>query len=246
MKEVPKNTNWKTSTVISAASKVSLREIKPDPDNMIVHPNTVLSFNQRVVPLEVSIQKFSNKGIDGDKQFSISASIVGTNVPAVLDHTLYDSFAPGNFFEIPKNQKLSRPSFEQMKSGKDFTLGTLPAVGATPVTKDIDYEIIYIRKKKTAKEGPVTFLNTGQVILLASGGAAAKSKLSAENNRVSYQAPPKITINKPGYNVVKKTDLEVVKQPGIPAETYSNQTEAYNKQLEFEENETLILSTQEI
>jgi hypothetical protein len=246
MDEVPKNTNWKTSTVISASSKVSLREITPGPDNMIVHPNTVLSFNQRVVPLEVVIQNFGNKGIEGDKQFSLSASIIGNNVPAILDHTLYDSFAPGNFFKIPKDQKLSRPSFEQMKSGKEFMLGPLPAAGASPVTKDIDYEIIYIRKKKSAKEGLITFLNPGQVILLASGGAAAKSKLSAENNRVSNQAPPKITISKPGYNIVKKTTLEVIKQPGITPETYGNQTEAYNKQLEFDENETLILSTQEI
>lgn len=63
--EVPKNTNWKTTTVINGISKVSLREITPGPGEMIVHPNTVLSFNQRVVPLEVEIHNFGNKGVDG-------------------------------------------------------------------------------------------------------------------------------------------------------------------------------------
>ena len=36
---------------------------------MIVHPNMVLSFNQRVVPLEVAIDKFGNKGAESIKTF---------------------------------------------------------------------------------------------------------------------------------------------------------------------------------
>ncbi|MFZ3165986.1 MAG: DUF6603 domain-containing protein [Candidatus Methanoperedens sp.] len=234
IEEIPKNTNWKTTTVINGISKVSLREITPDPDNMIVHPNTVLSFNQRVVPLEVAIHNFGNKGVDEPKKFSITAQAT------VSDTKLYDSFAPGNFFEIGKDQKLSRPSFEQMKSGIEFTIGSSSAAGIA-VLKDIDYEVIYIRNKKIAEKKEISLLNPYQVVLLASGGAAAKSKLSVENTRVSYQAPPKITINRPRYIVAKKADLsEVV------TEEFGNQAEAYNKRLEFDENETLILSTQEI
>jgi len=211
-----------------------------------VHPNTKLSFNQRVVPLEVAIQNFGQQGIDGANMFSLSASISGANAPALVENILYDSFAPGNFFDIRQDQKLSRPSFEQMKSGKELSLPATPAGTATPVEKDIDYEVIYIRKKKKANEGAISVLNGKQVMLLASGGSAAKSKLSVENNRVSYQAPPKIMINKPGYNVVNKSDLSPAKQGNATMPTYGNQTEAYNKQSELDGNETLILSTQEL
>jgi len=211
-----------------------------------VHPNTKLSFNQRVVPLEVAIQNFGQQGIDGANMFSLSASILAANAPALVENILYDSFAPGNFFDIKQDQKLSRPSFEQMKSGKELSLGVSMAGMATPVEKDVDYEVIYIRKKRKANEGAISILSGKQVMLLASGGAAAKSKLSVENNRVSYQAPPKITINKPGYNVVNKSDLSVAKQGNVATPTYDNQTEAYNKQSELDENETLILSTQEL
>jgi hypothetical protein len=245
MDEIPKNTNWKTTTVINGASKVSLREITPDPDNMIVHPNTVLSFNERVVPLEVDIHKFGNKGVDGLNKFSISAN-VPQSTTTIMGTTLYDSFAPGNFFEIGKDQKLSRPSFEQMKSGKEFTLGSSSASGKE-VEKNIDYEVIYVRKKKTANEEKISLLSPNEVVLLASGGAAAKSKLSVENTRVSYQAPPKITINRPEYIVAKKADHSgAVKDAFGDVTTFGNQTEAYNKQLELEENETVILSRQEI
>jgi len=244
--EVPKDTNWKAITVIDGSSKVSLRNVTPDAGNMIVHPNTKLSFNQRVVPLEVAIQNFGQQGIDGANMFSLSASISGANAPALVENILYDSFAPGNFFDIRQDQKLSRPSFEQMKSGKELSLPATPAGTATPVEKEIDYEVIYIRKKKKANEGAISVLNGKQVMLLASGGSAAKSKLSVENNRVSYQAPPKITINKPGYNVVNKSDLSPAKQGNATMPTYGNQTEAYNKQSELDGNETLILSTQEL
>jgi len=244
--EVPKDSNWRAITVIDGSSKVSLRNVTPDAGNMVVHPNTKLSFNQRVVPLEVAIQNFGQQGIDGANMFSLSASILAANAPALVENILYDSFAPGNFFDIKQDQKLSRPSFEQMKSGKELSLGVSMAGTATPVEKDVDYEVIYIRKKKKANEGAISILSGKQVMLLASGGAAAKSKLSVENNRVSYQAPPKITINKPGYNVVNKSDLSVAKQGNVATPTYDNQTEAYNKQSELDENETLILSTQEL
>jgi hypothetical protein len=90
------------------------------------------------------------------------------------------------------------------------------------------------------------FYVPGQVVLLASGGAAAKSKRSVENTRVSCQAPPKNTINRPGYIVANKADREVVKdKSGVVTETFGNQTEAYNKRLAFDENETLVLSTHE-
>ena len=190
-----------TTTVNNGASKVSLREVTPGANSMIVHPNTVLSFNQRVVPLEVVIDNFGNKGIDGARDFSISA-----NVPrsTVTSSPLYDAFAPGNFFKIGKDQKLSRPSFEQMKSGKEFKLESFAAIAAPTVEKDIDYEIIYIRKKKPDPKANISLLSPQQVVLLASGGAAAKSNLSVENSRVSYQAAPAITINRPGYFVAKR------------------------------------------
>jgi hypothetical protein len=84
-------------------------------------------------------------------------------------------------------------------------------------------------------------LSANEILLIAGGGAAAKSKLSAENTRTSYKAPPKIKIKPPGYVVAKKTDHNKA-----VSETFDTQAEAYYKQQEFDENETLILSTQEL
>jgi hypothetical protein len=243
--EVPKSTNWKTTTALSGTSKVSLREIIPGPEKMIIHPNTILSFNQGVVPLELNIQKFGNKGVDGLSRFVVSAITI-VNAPSnasqpAIGKSLYDAFPPGNFFEIEKDQKLSRPSFEQLKSGYEFTFGSTGTEAGAAVPANIDYEVTYLRNKTKAKEGKISILTDSQLVLLANGGAAAKSKLSKENNRESYQAPPKIMISHPSYIVAKKSDL--IKKSGTSG--YGSQTEAYNKQAELMDMDTVVVSTHE-
>jgi hypothetical protein len=119
--EVTKNANWRISSVSNGTSKVSLRELATNPNQMILHPNSVLSFNQRLVPLDVSIQKFGNKSVDPNQnKFAIQSLNImsGTTIQstATLGNNLQDSFAPGHFFEIPKDQKLSRPSFENCQT----------------------------------------------------------------------------------------------------------------------------------
>ncbi|MEO7982459.1 MAG: DUF6603 domain-containing protein [Bacteroidota bacterium] len=244
--EVPKSTNWKTNTAFNSSPGVSLREIVSSADTMIVHPNTVISFNQRVAPFGIQIEKFGNRPVDGDRLFTVTAVKVrvpvNTTPPlAAFKNDLTDAFAPGNFFVIPKDKKLARPSFEQMKSGKDFTLGSNGPASGTEVEKEIRYEITYLRNKKKNNGGPASMLDEDFVLMLAAGGAAAKSKLSNENTRESYQAPPKIKINRPGYIVANKADLK-----NAGTEEYGSQTEAYTKQTDDEESETLILSTHEI
>ncbi len=244
--EVTKNGNWKISSGSSGATKVSLRELPASPNQMILHPNSVLSFNQRLVPLDVSIQKFGNKKVDPSKnKFSIqSLNIVsGTTIQstASLGNSLQDSYAPGNFFEIPKDQKLSRPSFEKLKSGLEFTIGTSPITSGSTVSKIIDYEVIYVRKKKTIKEGAISLLSSAQIVQLAGGGSAAKSKLSAENNRTSYQAPPQVGITPKKYVIANKTDLQNVDKSAKPKE-YDSQAEAYATQSTMDENTSIIIS----
>jgi hypothetical protein len=128
-----------------------------------------------------------------------------------------------------------------MKSGKEFRFGSYTTTAPAEVPKNIDYEIIYLRNKTPKNEGNILLLVANEILLMAGGGAAAKSKMSAENTRTSYKAPPKIKINQPGYLVVNKTDHN----KSVP-ETFDTQAEAYFKQQEFDENETLILSTQEL
>jgi hypothetical protein len=244
--EVPKSTNWKTNTAFNSSQGVSLREIVAGAETMIVHPNTVVSFNQRVVPFGIQIEKFGNSPVDGDNVFTLTAIKVKVPVNvtpplAVMKNDLLDAFAPGNFFVIPKDKKLGRPSFEQFKSGNDFALGSNGPAFGNFVEKEINYKITYIRNKKKKTEGLITLFDADVVLALACGGAAAKSKLSFENTRESFQSPPKIKINRPVYIIAKKSDLQ-----NSGTGEFGSQTEAYKNQNEEEESETLILSTHEI
>ncbi|MBO9565209.1 MAG: hypothetical protein J7621_20705 [Niastella sp.] len=238
--EIPKSSNWKPITVVTGPPKISLRENKTGPDDMLIHPNTTLSFNQRAVPLKTNIEKFGNKGIDGDRQYALSAFLPGLGL-GLGGTPLYDLFAPGQFFNIPKSQQLSRPSFERFESGQSFSINTSSAANGIAVSKVIDYEVVYIRRKKPAPGGVMNLLGAQMVVLLADSGAAAKSKFSLEKNRPSYQAPPVIGINRPAYVVVNSRDLSPV-----GTETFSNQTAAYNEQQVHGVQGTVVLSTHEL
>ncbi|MFL5740212.1 MAG: DUF6603 domain-containing protein [Flavisolibacter sp.] len=244
--EISKDTNWRSTTVIDSASKVTIREISGVAQKVIVHPHTILAFNQRLVPLDTNIQKFGNKGVGNNNRFSISAvSITGvppnaTQPMAEVGTTLFDSFAPGNFYNIPKDQKLSRPSFENMKSGNEMKLGAIDALAGYAVVKPMDYEITYIQKKKKELKIPIAVLSGTAILTLATGGAAAKSKLSFENNRESFHAPPKIKIKQAMYSMANMTDLaEVTNQ-------FTSQAEAESNGKELKKKDTIILSTMEI
>lgn len=238
--EVPKSANWKTITVVTGPPKISLRENNTGPDEMLIHPNTTLSFNQRVVPLQTSIEKFGNKGVDGDRQFSLSAVLPDLGL-GLGSTPLYDLFAPGQFFNIPKDQQLSRPSFERFESGQAFTIITSGPTNGSAVSTDIDYEIVYIRRKRPAPGGAMNLLSAKAIMLLADGGAAAKSKFSLEKSQSSRQAPPTIGIKRAEYVVVSSAD-----HTKVAAETFSNQTAAYNEQKAHNNQRTVVLSTHEL
>ncbi|MCX6251743.1 MAG: hypothetical protein NTX61_13450 [Bacteroidetes bacterium] len=252
--EVAKATNWKAVTPANNTSGITIRNLSAAEmiDSIIVHPDTTLSFNQQLVPLELTIDKFGNKLPLNDKLFSIpkitaidTANLEIDEITVEFKNPIYDLFAPGNFLDIPAEQKLSRPSFERMQSGKEFTVNAKNTQTAASKKKNIDYEVIYLNTGEKA----ATPLGDVAMVLLAGGGAAAKSKLSLMNNRQSYQAPLPVIINKAFYNIVQKANLKTVTKPDplkneeIPIDLFGSQAEAYTRQPLYGLENTVITST---
>jgi hypothetical protein len=252
--EVEKDTNWKADTPVGNNAGITLRNI-PDAEianGIIIHPDTTLSFNQRLVPLELSIDKFGNKLPLNINRFAIKGFtfvdkiINGMPVAGITANIikLFDSFAPGNFLNIPKQEKLSRPSFETMQSGSAFTIDSKNTVTGNTIAKEIDYEVMYIFNEEKSPQHITPILGDRAMLQLAGGSAAARYRLSAENTRVSYQSPPRITINKPGYEVIDKTTLKAITtENGTTLKPIGSQAEAYKFQEERGIDNTIIKST---
>jgi hypothetical protein len=91
---------------------------------VLVHPLAAFAVHQRVVPLGVEIAKYGTAPVEGERRFDITnVRVNGTSLAASARTPVTDSFAPGEFFDLTDDQKLSRPSFETFSAGVAFGAG---------------------------------------------------------------------------------------------------------------------------
>jgi hypothetical protein len=203
--EINDNRNWKADIPDINSLYVSIKKIEQPPDKLIIHPFGVLTFSERSVPLEISINRFGiKKPKDDINRFEIKPADAGLSSAPVTEQ-----FAPANFFDLNDSEKLGRPSFEHMKSGFKITGSSVTKIPAM-VTKSVDYELTYLRKKrgllmfagiyKYAKSLFQTNIKAGSV---------AKSGLSYYSKKSSSNAPEQLQMVEEGFAVANTSDLKL-------------------------------------
>lgn len=202
--QVNDNRNWQAIIPDNNQLHVSIKKIETTDDKLIVHPFGVLTFSERLVPLELSIDKFGNKAPLDANRFEIK-----TTDPSLHTEPVREPFAPENFITLKDNEKLARPSFEQMKSGFKIT-GSSALQTPVAVSKSVDYELTYLRKKKGLlvlagiyKYAKAFFRSN------LKGTAVAKSSLSHANNRVSANAPQSVAVETEQFVVANTSDMKL-------------------------------------
>jgi hypothetical protein len=99
--------------------------LSPDAKKLIsggqyVHPLGSVAVREKVVPFDIQISRFQQTPIPA-QTWSIAAAELSPAVPANLGAPTQDRFPPGEFLTLTEDQKLARPSFEQMNSGVVMT-----------------------------------------------------------------------------------------------------------------------------
>jgi hypothetical protein len=116
--EVEKGANW-TALPPTGVPAVSLRALPPGEKQFYVHPcGRTLMFQQRLVPLGIPLEVFGSAAIEGARCFKITSVKVGGATKETLP--LREAFAPGQFFRLSDDERLSRPAFESFVSGFSF------------------------------------------------------------------------------------------------------------------------------
>lgn len=202
--EINDNRNWKADIPDNNSSHVSLRKIEAPPDKLVIHPFGILTFSERLVPLELEIAKFGNRMPKDARRFEIKPvdSGLATN-PAT------EQFAVANFLTMSDSEKLARPSFERMKSGFTITGSSTLLVPAT-VSKSVDYELTYLRKARGLRILAGVYKYTKDLFTTnLRASAVAKSTLSFTGKRISTNAPDAVRLKNDGYAVVGTSDLKL-------------------------------------
>jgi len=203
--DINSDQNWKAEIPPNNSLHVTIKKLEQEPGKLVVHPFGILAFSERSVPLEVNINKFGERKPKNDiTRFEIKPTDDG-----IASDPLNEQFAPASFFNLNDSEKLARPSFERMKSGFAITGSSITKVPAM-VTKSVDYELTYLRKKhgllifagiyKYAKALFKTNLKTS---------AVANSSLSFGGKKVSYNAPETLHLQPQGFAIANTSDMKM-------------------------------------
>ena len=239
LKEALGNTgNWVAQLPAGQRQVVTLRPRTAAPAEVFLHPLGSLTVKQNVVPLDIDITRFGQAAPSGARRFTISSVTVGGNVET--KDPIRDFFAPAQFFEMSDEEKLSRPSFEQMTAGVGIASNEIAITGAAGdllEVKAIEFETTLIGKDVAQPQpgGASKKLYTLSAALLEKQsrfGAAAKSEVRRTGNAKYRTSIVKHRIAKEGWSIVATADLSVQPMPGVEAgkpATYSDAVQELRK-----------------
>ena len=163
--------NWSAALPEIGGPLVKLRAQPEGSTTLLVHSAAQLTVRQRVVPLDMTLERFGVAALSGARRFSL-----GTAADPVSD-----PFAPGEFLELTDDEKLSRPSFEPMHSGARVAT-VPPTAGARRVTA-FDYRTIVVDEpdRQVAREwSALTPMSETAALASAAHAPAARSALRTE------------------------------------------------------------------
>jgi hypothetical protein len=209
--------NWRGLMPANTSQMTTMRKTDPPPNTVLLHPLGVLSVSQKIAPLDFPIERFGNARPTGDTTFALTWT--GADEPAT------EEFAVANFLNLSDSQKLSRKSFDTIKSGLRYGAGDGTLTGAA-VEKAVVYERSYLHRNGTQApvvvRAGIVFLPQSMFNTLSRGGAIAENPLSAARRR-GGNGPAAVDVPGAGYQVVNISDLS----PAGPGASAPSETEAY-------------------
>ena len=226
--------NWVTQLPATQRQVVTLRPRTSAPTDVFLHPLGSLTIKQNVVPLDIDISRFGQGAPSGVTRFTITRVSVGTNDEK--KDAVRDFFAPAQFLEMSDEEKLSRPSFEQMDAGVEIASNKI----AVTENRDdllevsaIEFETSLIGKNVVRPEPggsqpPKRLYRLSATLLEKQSrfGAAANSQARRAGNAKYRLNIVKNRMAKEGWSVVATDDLSVQGAPGEGEAKVMSYTEA--------------------
>jgi hypothetical protein len=190
--------NWQAVLPVANDGFVTLIKLPPEP-GLLAHPNGLLQFVQKRMPLAKALTKLGSDGIEGDKQIAIGTVSLG-GLSDVAERRLDDNFPIAQFVDLNEDELLGKPSFERFEAG--IEIGQSSYVFGPSVADNFDYEEVNL---STPAE-PTLVVSAG--LSLASHmawaldhGAAGRSALRSKT-LLKPEAEVKLKVDPPPLQVL--------------------------------------------
>ena len=196
--ELEKAGNWSAQLPQAEDAFATFAKL-PDDIGILAHPNAVLQFVQKRMPLDKKLAKLGTDGIDGETQIAIDQILFGV-ITKVADRKLDDNFSAAQFLELTEDEIFAKPSFDRFEAG--FEVGQRDYLFGVPVADVFDYEEVNL-STPTVKSllSYAALTETGHMTWAKSLGAASRS----ERRRPGKLKPAveiKISVNPPSFQTM--------------------------------------------
>jgi hypothetical protein len=201
--ELGKQENWRSVPPPSTNLLVSLRRL--DPALAVLHPVGALRVSQRAVPLALQLDTYGNQKPADVSRVDITAAVSGSTGYALTE--VDEAFAPAQFQQLSDAEKLSRPSYQQLKGGVD--IGSAGGAKTSKMTRrQVAYQVTIIDKEPVRPTRPVG-AGSGLFDTFLAGAAVARSTLSFQVKSQLAPYPDRIEVGPEGYTVASTADNTV-------------------------------------
>ena len=178
-KEIAALGNWSAQLAQAGDSFASFAKLPPPPEGqappLLAHPNAVLQFVQKRMPLDKLLDKLGSDKIDGERQIGIDKLLFGA-VEKGADKVLQESFPAAQFLDMKADDLLAKPSFDRFNSGLQVGQRSYVFGAAQPEVFDFEEVNLSFEKSGSLLAGPGLVLDKHRHWAL-DNGAAGRSPL---------------------------------------------------------------------
>jgi hypothetical protein len=195
--EFEKVENWRALPPPGNNLLVSLRKLPEDEGALVLHPVGVLRVSQRLLPLELTLDKVGNQKADDVKHLSVTAA------PGGLERKgdAFEQFALAQFQNMSDSEKVSHRAFEPERAGIDLSAAGTDLRSSRMVKRVVRYEEIII--DSNFKRFTRRFFNYTGVLFnfFLGGNSIARSELSQATKNKYQPFAEKVAVSSETYTV---------------------------------------------
>lgn len=187
---------------------------------LILHPAASLVLNQKLLPLNLLVDKIGSQKTADVKELKIlSANSNDTNLKL---QEVKENFARAQYQNMSDAEKLSKPAFEKLPGGVEISMGDDTIATGNMVRKVVDYELTIIDKvpfkpidwKKYFQNGDYLFSH------FIDGASVSQSILSKNYKQKLDPFEDKLAVHDELYSVVFQKDNKAFSNQAVFASEY--------------------------
>ncbi|HWW45005.1 MAG TPA: DUF6603 domain-containing protein, partial [Acidimicrobiia bacterium] len=204
--------NWAANPPADRELAATLRAVRPpkvgatDEEVILAHPFSRLTVRERLVPLDLRIEKFGNAAPAKWNQFRIVSALL--DGATMTPDPVQDYFARAQFVEMSNDEKLSRQSFELLDAGAAFGSDDVKPGSSSPL--EVHYETFIVDDPLLpSRRGALYRLGADRFFAQLGAGAAARSKVwtSGPRKYVEADSESAVTVLEQRYVIASSEDL---------------------------------------